>query len=191
MPIREYENGEKGIGKSRREGGIPVTVKIHSTQRDMTGTGFFGEAASLGENPDEILQNAEKTAENAEAGVYVLTTEGSLFSCGGELSLEYEESSDEDDERCRTRISVSSAEPKYVTVTREGSFCTVFAAEEGKRQYSVYKTPFGNLEMCVYAKRVDNRISENGGILILDYAVELKGMTAQRTKMRVDVKVKS
>ena len=61
--------------------------------------------------------------------------------------------------------------------------------EEGKRQYSVYKTPFGNLEMCVYAKRVDNSISENGGTLILDYAVELKGMTAQRTKMRVDVKV--
>lgn len=184
MPIREYETGE-----TETDCGIPVTVKIHSTQRDMTGTGFFGDAVRSGESPDEILENAEKASQTGEAGVYVLTAGGCLFSdCGG-FSLEYEEDGADEDERCKTRISFSPCEPKYVTVTRDGAFCTVFAVEEGKRQYSVYKTPFGNLEMCVYAKRVDNRISENGGTLILDYAVELKGMTAQRTKMRVDVKV--
>jgi hypothetical protein len=35
--------------------------------------------------------------------------------------------------------------------------------------------------MCIYAKKVENTITSEGGTLSLDYAVELKGLTAQRT----------
>ena len=54
--------------------------------------------------------------------------------------------------------------------------------------YSVYATPFGEIDMCTYGKRVENALSTDGGTLILDYAVELRGLTAQRTKMEVKVK---
>lgn len=181
MPISEYE-----INNTEPPKGAPVIIKLHSSQRDMTGTGLFGDIAD-GKTPDELLRDASQ----GEAGIYSLTTEG--FLCDGdELSLFYKETEELAGEGItETEIAFPKKEPKSVTIRRGGPLGTGFVIEEGKRHYSVYNTPYGSLEMCVYAKRVDNRLTEDGGVLILDYAVELKGMTAQRTKMRVDVKRKT
>ncbi|MDD6094891.1 MAG: DUF1934 domain-containing protein [Clostridia bacterium] len=185
MPISEYSKDEKELSP-----GETAIIKIHSTQRDMTGTGFFGEAVLRGDSPEEILEAAEQRSAEAENGVYIFTTEGNYIT-GDRFSVSYNEDELSRDGICQTEISFSKCSPKCVTITRSGTLSSSFIIEEGKRQYSVYKTPYGALEMCVYARRVDNRLTENGGLLILDYAVELKGMTAQRTKMRVDVKVKN
>ncbi len=184
MPVSEYEKDDR-----ESSCGTPVIVKIQSTQRDMTGTGFFGEAVLRGDTPEEILEDAEERNDERADGSYVLTTEGTLRD-GDRLFVSYKEAELSEDGECITEISFSHGEPGCVTVTRSGSISSAFVIEGGKRQYSVYKTPYGPLEMCIYARRVDNRLTKNGGTLILDYAVELKGMTAQRTKMRVDVRLK-
>lgn len=184
MPISEYEKDER-----ESPCGTPVIVKIHSTQRDMTGTGFFGEAAMRGDTLDDMLEDAEERNEETEPGTYELTTEGYLFS-GERISVSYKEAELSEDGECITEISFQKDDPGCITITRSGSLSAAFVIEEGKRQYSVYNTPYGALEMCVYARRVENSVSESGGALLLDYAVELKGMTAQRTKMRVKVTTK-
>ena len=65
-----------------------------------------------------------------------------------------------------------------MTVERCGPLSSVFVISKGERLFSVYSTPYGNLDMCIYAKKVENTLSLDGGTLILDYAVELKGLTA-------------
>ena len=42
-------------------------------------------------------------------------------------------------------------------------------------------------EMCIYSRRVDNRLSESGGSLYLDYAAEMKGAAAQRVKLNLEL----
>lgn len=180
MPLSEYEIMQESPS------GTPVMVKIHSTQRDMTGASLFCEAIIKGTDPSDILEDAELSA---PSGNYVLTTAGEMDVLE-KTTVRYKEEGLSEDGECITEITFSENEPKSLTITRKGSVTCIFLIEEGKRQISVYNTPCGPLEMCTYATRVDNRIGADGGILLLDYAVELRGMTAQRTKMRLEIKAK-
>ena len=87
-----------------------------------------------------------------------------------------------------TSVSFDNNEKGIVSIIRYGQMSHSFVIEEGVRHYSVYRTPYGPLEMCVRGIKVVNNMTENGGSIALDYAVELKGMTAQRTKMTFNVK---
>ena len=68
---------------------------------------------------------------------------------------------------------------------------TVFTVEPNVRQYSTYDTPFGQVDLCVIGKKIENNMEETGGTLELDYAVELRGMITQRTKMTIRVRPES
>ena len=166
--------------------GTPVIIKIQSTQRDMIGASLFSDALINGADAEDILEDADFFSED---GTYELTT-GGEFDFSEKVTVRYREDALSEDGECMTEISFSPDDPKSITVTRTGAQMSIFLIEEGKRQISVYKTPYGPLEMCTYARRVDNKISDEGGTLILDYAVELRGMTAQKTKMKVEIKTK-
>ncbi len=175
MPIEEY------VKDSRPLDGKRVLVEMKSTQSDMTGVGFF---TVRKDSPDTLLSDAP----DGEKNEYSLVSEGLLRTDGERLELSYEETAIEGVEGCTTLISFDKNSPECVTVERCGALSSVFVISKGERLFSVYSTPFGALDMCIYAKKVENTLSEDGGILVLDYAVELRGLTAQRTRMEVKVK---
>lgn len=74
-----------------------------------------------------------------------------------------------------------------VTLERRGALRTVMFFEEGRYRRCEYVTPFMTFEMCIYSRRVDNRLSESGGSLYLDYAAEMKGAAAQRVKLNLEL----
>ena len=175
-PIEEYE--KTGISPLR---GKEVLVEMTSTQCDMTGVGFFTVRRDL--PPERVLKEI-----GGENNQYSLVSEGYLDLEEGRLTLSYEETAIEGVEGCYSYISFDLSDPDCITVERRGSIESSFVITKGQRMYSVYSTPFGNIDMCTYGKRVENELSENGGTLLLEYAVELRGLTAQRTKMEVKVK---
>lgn len=176
MPIEEY------VKEAFAEKGKSILVEMKSIQRDMTGTGLF--SVRSGESPDGAL----KDAPGGQANEYSLVSEGRLWEEEGRLFISYEEAAAEDTDGFTTLISFERAHPECVTVERRGAFSSAFVISGGERLFSVYSTPFGAIDMCIYAKKVENTVNEEGGILLLDYAVELKGLTAQRTRMEVKVR---
>ncbi len=176
-PIAEYENTN-----IQKKAGKTVLVEMTSTQCDMTGVGFFTVKQDI--SPDKALKDREGGEENR----YALASEGLLNIENGRLTLSYEETVIEGVEGCTSYISFDLSAPQCVTVERRGSMSSSFVISRGERMFSVYSTPFGDIDMCIYAKKVENSLTEEGGTLVLDYAVELRGLTAQRTKMEVKVK---
>lgn len=174
MPIEEYMKED-----STPDGAVYVTVR--SAQNDLSALGLFTAAGPS--QASSLLAGDFKS----DAGSYSLQTEGEIFEKDGLFHLSYSET-DESSVTIRTDVSFSPDDPECITVARKGQFSTSFTLAGGKRMFSVYSTPFGSIDMCIYAKKVDNTLSHEGGSLIMDYAVELKGMTAQRTKMEITVK---
>lgn len=181
MPIKEYETtGSASISGKR------VLVEMKSTQNDMTGVGFFT-VKNEKLSPDGLLCDAV----GGETNEYTLASEGVLEILDGRICLSYEETAIEGVEGCTTVISFEEGMPDCVTVERRGPLSSLFVISKGERLFSVYSTPYGAIDMCIYAKKVENRLTMDGGALCLDYAVELRGLTAQRTKMEVKVTVLS
>ena len=114
-----------------------------------------------------------------------MMTEALLEKKDGRISVTYKECS-EGLEDVKTSVSFMEDDRNIITVCRGGGG-EGFVIEKGKRNFSLYRTPYGIIEMCVYGKNVENTLDENGGEIIMDYSVELKGMCAQRTKMTFKV----
>lgn len=166
MPIKEYTNTQKNDGN--------MNINVISRQCDAAG-GLFGAG-----DPD-----ADMHLDDAAESEYIMDCRGTLEIRGGRLYLSYSEPQAEGEDPCDTEISFDVNDPECVTVTRSGGVSASFVLCAGSRGISVYKTPFGPIEMCVWTKKISNTMNINGGVLSMDYTVELKGMTAQRTRITV------
>lgn len=190
MPIWEYER-EEAVQAGQR-----VQVTVTSVQSQLGDGNLFGfpdgiqSEAAPRELVDLLLQEEwpEEDPEDA-GGEYHMVCEGTLTQRDGMLELQYEEvSPDPGQPSTEVRLTFPCGEKGSVTVERSGEAETMFTVEEERRQYSVYRTPYGSMELCVYGKRIENSIRPEGGELSMDYAIELQGMTAQRTKMKITVR---
>ncbi len=159
-------------------------IKISSAQFDAT----EGED-SLFDAFFETLAAETNTEPQLEANdeSFEMTSEGEICITDTRTDIKYMESA-EGLPPWITSVSFDNNEKGIVSIIRYGQMSHSFVIEEGVRHYSVYRTPYGPLEMCVRGIKVVNNMTENGGTIALDYAVELKGMTAQRTKMTFTVK---
>lgn len=170
MPIEEYAlKGPQG----------DTDITVVSRQCDAAGAELFGTDESAPRLPDADIHTL------CDSNEYTMSCRGTLHAARGRIFLRYNEPPDEDGGICETEISFAPDAPDCVTVTRSGSVSASFVIQEGSRSISVYTTPFGPLEMCVWAKKVKNSMTENGGSITMDYTVEFKGMTAQRTRLTV------
>ena len=171
MPRSEYNTDNTLDGD--------VFIEITASQRDLAECSLFEDRRFFPAN----------TEAETEDDSYTLNCTGTLTLEDGRVFLRYREPDTEDCEGAQTEISFLEGEPDCVTVSRTGESSSAFVIKEAARHTSVYGTPYGTLEMCVFAKKVKNSITaDEGGELELDYAVELRGLTAQRTKMTVKAK---
>ena len=177
MPNYEYEPINDGIDAN-------AIIKINSVQLDAT----EGDESLF----DEFFETlaAEKNVEapkepNGES--FEMVTEGSISAENGRIDIKYLEGA-EGLPPWTTSVSFDVNDRGIISIIRSGELSHSFVIEQGNRHNSVYRTPYGPLEMCVRGRKVVNEMTENGGKIALDYTVELRGMIAQRTKMLIEVK---
>lgn len=169
MPEYEYRD------KIEKEVPGEVEITLTSVISGMSDISIFGEDDGA---------DTEMSITEEENCTYTMTGSGTLTKEDGRVYLRYSEAPDDEGNIAKTEISFLESEPDCVCIARSGEASASFVIKKGVRQTSAYNTPFGTLEMCTLAKKVQNDISaESGGTLKLDYAVELRGLTAQRTKM--------
>ena len=153
-------------------------IKITTNQKDYKGKSIFDHAA------DELLIE-ESFSPLDEEGTMETSLFGTLEKSGDDYTLRYEEEA-EGMGGTFTEVKFNEKEPKMVTIVRTGALDSFMLFEEGKRNVSVYNTGIMPFEICIYTKSVDNSLLDDG-YLDITYLVEIKGASAQRTSLKMEI----
>ncbi len=165
---------------------------------DEFGNGDFDEDIEL--EPDEINISLSPTSSDLSpkkrTGInnkqpdnqFELFTEAQLTeTADGKIKIEYDETEISGMEGSTTSISFEKKNPELVTMLRGGAVYTALVFEAAKRHICAYETQYMPFELCVYTVKTKNTISRRGGKIILDYFVQIRGASAQRTKMTLEI----
>ena len=117
-----------------------------------------------------------------------LVTSGTLKRDGaGGYTVSYQETELTGLEGTVTKLLIRDGQ---VTLLREGSINSQMVFEEGRRHLSMYETPYGALSIGVNTKRMRSTLSEAGGDLEIDYAIEIDNLIAGQNLFRMNVRKK-
>ena len=103
-----------------------------------------------------------------------------------EISVSYEEVLPM--EGVRTVISFNSCRPDVVSISRFGPVSSMIVCEPGVRHTTAYQTPYAAFELAVVGRRCSTGVTYlHGGVLELEYFVELCGTDMQYTRMKIEI----
>ena len=114
------------------------------------------------EDFDDDPVNYEQT-EVLSVGTFEKTANGYL--------IEYEESEATGFEGCITKIE--SFGKKKVVMSRRGNVSSELVIEPGEKHHCVYGTLYGNFEVGVEARKITDKLTDEGGRLSFSYVVDV------------------
>lgn len=108
----------------------------------------------------------------------------------GEAKLEYTELIRDDDsgETMSAKVLLEMTR-NHVTMTREGDVSNTMVFIPKQRSEGIYQTPYGSMNMGVYARNVDCRIGPESGSVHLKYQLDLQGSYASSNELHLEYKV--
>ena len=98
--------------------------------------------------------------------------------------LSYEEA-DEDGKITKNRIKIT---PESIEMTKQGNITTQMIFMEGKKQYTCYETPFGELTLGMTTKRIKITEEEQQIAAELRYDLEVNGAYMSECELDINVK---
>ena len=132
------------------------------------------------EELDVIIVGSDENIEDESENRIDVVTEGLIRRRDGRIEIELTGMNG----AC-TCISFDEQNPELVTMIRTGSVATALVFEEGKRHVCAYNTEEAAFEICVNTSRVDNRMTERGGEILLDYCIEFRGASTEHTFIQI------
>ena len=114
-----------------------------------------------------------------------LVTAGRLLKDKGGYTLSYQESEITGLEGTLTTIQV---EGEQVTLMRMGEFNSQMVFQEGRRHLSMYNTPYGAMSVGVNTRHLLADLSDKGGDIEIDYAIEIDHAIAGRSVFQIKVR---
>lgn len=116
-----------------------------------------------------------------EERIHLVTT-GQLHKTERGFSLHYEETQPDSGETSHITLAM---EKGAVTMMRDGSYATSMVFEKGRRFQGSYHTPMGDLEMGIYATKVQYSANEEKGDVSLQYQLDLQGQFVAMHELKV------
>ncbi len=101
-----------------------------------------------------------------------LKASGTLQEIDGIKVISYIEP---DEEMGKSETIIKIINNNFIEMTRKGLYETSFLIEEGKTHSCIYKTPFGEMNMEIVARRVNAQIPDGSGKILLCYRLESNG----------------
>ena len=114
-----------------------------------------------------------------------LVTAGRLMKDKAGYTLSYQESEITGLEGTLTTIQV---EGEQVTLMRMGEFNSQMVFKEGRRHLSMYNTPYGAMSVGVNTRHLLADLSDKGGDIEIDYAIEIDHAIAGRSVFQIKVR---
>ena len=122
---------------------------------------------------------------DTDPDVIELVTEGRLIRQGkDDYILSYRESELTGLDGTETTIHV---EGEQVTLARTGEFNTQMVFQEGRRHLSMYNTPYGAMAIGVNTRHLLADLTDQGGDIEIDYAIEVDHALAGRNVFQIKV----
>ncbi len=105
----------------------------------------------------------------------------------GDALIQYTESLQDDDtgETITARVSLQMAKNR-VTMTRQGDVTNTMVFVPRHRFEGIYQTPYGDMNMGVYARNVDCRIGPDSGSVHLKYQIDLQGSYTSTNELHLE-----
>ena len=123
--------------------------------------------------------------EDAPPDTIELVTEGRLARDGsGSYTLSYQESELTGLEGTLTTIQVDG---EQVTLMRVGEFTSQMVFQEGRRHPAMYNTPYGAMAIWVNTRHLLADLTDQGGDIEIDYAIEIDHALAGRNVFQIKV----
>lgn len=138
---------------------------------------------------EEMLDRYFSQQNEENTGRFIFTTEAQMDVTPGHITLTYDEADDSTLGKTRNIIRFDRANPHSLSIQRSGELMNTLVCEKGRRHTSVYNSPMlpMALEACTYTRRCDVDLDEEGGVVFLDYMIEIRGADVQRTTIRMDI----
>ena len=122
--------------------------------------------------------------EDTDPDVIELVTAGRLTRVGESYTLSYQESELTGLEGTLTTIQV---EGEQVTLMRAGEVNYQMVFQEGRRHLSMYNTPYGAMAIGVNTRHLLADLTDQGGDIEIDYAIEIDHALAGRNVFQIKV----
>lgn len=129
----------------------------------------------------------KQTYEGQEPDVIQLVTDGTMEFRDGGWDISYEESDLTGLAGVTTTFRV---EPGKVVLTRTGALKSQMVFQEGVPHDSLYQMPFGAMLITVCAKFLYFDIVPDGGVIDLQYSIEIEHDTAGIVDYHLDIRAK-
>jgi Domain of unknown function (DUF1934). len=176
-----------------------VKIKIKTKISDIMMSDAYGSARTL-----EMMQNEINNVRNVPSDEDIimddyfnevindnieLSTSGTLSMDGDNITVSYIETELTGNPDCETSVYFNKVLPNVVTMTRTGSVVSGMVFDPSShRQMCTYETEFLPLEFCICTRKVGNTLTyDNGGILNLDYDIEVHGIRTERYSLTLEV----
>ncbi len=121
-----------------------------------------------------------------DENIRVITT-GQLKQTPSGYMLRYQETqTDEGDGSVMTQDIILSMQPGRVTMTRLGDYGTSMVFVKDRRFEGKYHTPYGDLDMALFATQVQCDLTPERGSVSLKYQLDLQGSFAAMHALRLE-----
>ncbi|MCG8482670.1 MAG: DUF1934 domain-containing protein [Clostridia bacterium] len=128
----------------------------------------------------------KQMGKGGEEEVIELITEGKYYRKGDTTYLVYQETELSGIEGCVTTLKITD---DLIKMKRFGTASSEIQFEKGKRFNTHYNTPYGNVEMEVVTKRIENalNIQDVTGSLKIEYDISLQGLVEGKNKINIEI----
>ena len=135
--------------------------------------------------PVLLFIRGEQYFDDVDPDATELTTEGTLELTEKGLLLTYQETALTGMEGTTTTFEVSGPQ---VILRRVGSVNSQMVFQEGRRHLSMYNTPYGAMAIGVNTRHLLADLSDKGGDIEIDYAIEIDHAIAGRSVFQIKVR---
>ncbi len=180
--ILDRENG--AIGYPTEEELMEYCSEEADEELDMSPMQSFSDKLELFL---KLLESDEGTEDDSFVFETLGTMEKVILEDGRQV-IEVAYTEDESMDDTNTVIRYDPAKEGTVSIYHTGGVISALVCEEGVRHITVYQTPIAPFEIALYTKKCRGGFTcSMGGVMELDYIVELRGADLQRTIMKIDV----
>ncbi len=132
----------------------------------------------------KVLLSVTGVAQNqgSEDEAMHLVTTGVLSGDQDAWRLKYTETQPDTDMKHNITVTMNHG---VVTMQREGQYGTSMVFEKGRRFEGLYDTPYGALDMGVFATQVKYQVDDAFGEVNLQYQLDLQGQFAAMHELKI------
>lgn len=134
----------------------------------------------------KAIITVDSTVLNDEEDLIGVVTPGEFYKVEDGFRAEYDETKLSGMEGTKTTIVIRK---DSFDLIREGTTETKMEFKNNEKTVSLYKTPYGILDISINTKKLDINVNEEGGTISTMYALEIGDQPALKTNLTIDIKV--